>query len=117
MNIFGSIKDAIAKYAEVYIKLLKVNVIGKTSGLVAYVMYAFIFLLLFFCAMILFGFAVTEGLCALGLPRVASFFITFGLYLLMMVLLGIWRRSITGFFTNTFIRILTEGDNENNEDK
>ncbi len=115
MNIFGSIKDTIAKYAEVYIKLLKVNVIGKTSGLVAYVMYAFIFMLLFFCTMILFGFALVEGFCAMGLSRVASFFVTFGLYLLLMVLLVAMRKGITRFFTNTFIRILTEGDNENSE--
>ena len=117
MNIFGSIKDAIAKYAEVYIKLLKVNVIGKTSGLVAYVMYMFIFLMLFFCATMLLGFTLVEGFCAMGLPRVAAFSITFGVYLLLMVLLGTMRKSITRYFANTLIRILTEGDNENNEDK
>jgi len=114
MSIFGSIKDAVAKYADVYIKLFKVNAIGKTSGLLAYVMFALICMLLLFCTMILLGFGIAEGLCALGLTRVASFFITIGIYALLMVVVISMRRSITRSFADTFIRILTEGDNDNN---
>lgn len=114
MSIFGSIKDAIAKYAELYLSLLKVNVIGKTSGLMAYVMFAIICMLLVFCIIILLGFGIVEGFCAMGLERVAAFFATFGLYVVLLFVLISLRRKITRSFANTFIRILTEGDNEKN---
>ena len=114
LNIFSSIRDTIMQYVDVYLKLLKVNAIGKTSGLLAYVMFAFICLLLLFCTMVLLGFGLVEAFCALGIARVASFFITFGIYVLLMFVLISMRKSITRAFANTFIRILTEGDDDSN---
>ncbi len=116
MSIFASIKDAVAKYAEVYIKLLKVNAIGKTSSLMAYVMFALICMMLMFCTMLLLGFGLVEVFCVLGLSRVMAFVATFGVYLLMLFSALAMRKGITRAFAGAFVRILTEGDNENNED-
>lgn len=116
MSIFSSIKDAVARYADVYIRLFKVNAIGKTSGLLAYIMFAMICLLLMFCVMLLLGFGLVEAFCAMGLAKVAAFFVTIGIFILLLIIILSLRNAITRFFAGTFIRILTAGDKEDNND-
>ncbi|MBC7555006.1 MAG: hypothetical protein H7257_13640 [Taibaiella sp.] len=112
MSIFGSLKSTVAQYADVYIRLFKLNLIDKTSSLLSYVMFALICMFISFCTMLLLAFGIVELFCYMGLTRVASCFITMGVYILFLVIIVAMRKSITGMFAGTFIRIMTEEDKE-----
>ncbi len=113
MSIFGSLKSKITQYAESYIELFKLNLIGKTASLLSYFMFAMICMFVAFGIIILLGFGLTEVFIAVGLSKVAAIFITIGIYiLLLLVLLGL-RKNITNYFAGTFIKVMTEGEDEN----
>ena len=117
MSIFSSIKDKIAEYVELYIKLAKLNFMGSTARLIGYFMFALICLLLVACIMILLGFGIAEGFVELGMGRVAAFFTTVGVYVfLLLVLIGL-RKNITHYFAGSFISVMTEGEDEKTQHK
>ena len=120
-NIFSRIKEKITDYIDVRVKLIRLSVISRTSGILSYIMYAFICLFILFCILLFSGFGLTEGLIALGLSRLVSTLITLGVYILMLLLLVSMRKSIIKSFSNMFIRVLTEGgegdEGEDGEDE
>ena len=110
MGLLSQVKDKIAQYLDVYIKLFKINFIGRTSNLMSYFMFALIGLFIAFCIVLFTGFGLVELFVALDLPKLASFFIVVGIYLLLLVLVIACRKQIIRFFASGFIRVLTEGD-------
>ena len=116
MNIFGSLKEKITQYADVYLKLLKLNFIGRTASVMGYFMFAMICLFFIFCTMLLLGLGIVEAFCAMGLSRVASFFITLGIYVLFLFIFVSMRRRVTNFFAGLFIRMLTDENDATGND-
>jgi hypothetical protein len=117
MSIFSNLKDKVSQYIDVRVKLLKINFIGRTSGVLSYLMFGMIALFIFFCIVLFLGFGLTEMLVALELPKVAAFFITIGFYVVLLLLLFVCRKPITRFFASGIVRAMTEGDdNEKEED-
>lgn len=116
MSIFGSLKDKISQYIEVYIKLFKLNFMGSTAKLLSYVMFALICMFIVFITMLLMGLGIVEGFVEMGLSRVAASFATMGVFVLILGIVFALRANITNFFAGTFLRILTE-DHEDDEDK
>lgn len=106
--MFGSIKEKITQYIEVYVSLLKVNVIGHTSKLMGYVLFAMICLLIFFCTLIFSGFAIVEGFAALGMHRGWAFLATLAFYVFLLLGIISSRKSIIRSFANAIIKVLTE---------
>lgn len=116
MSIFGQIKEQITRVADVYIRLIKVNIIGKTASLFSYIIYAMIGMFVFFCFIIFTGLAITECMIAAGLSHMAASLITAGFYFLLLFLLLALRKKITGFFAGSIIRVLTEDDDAEEDD-
>ena len=112
MSIIDSLKNKISQYTDVYIKLFQLNLISKTSSLLSYFMFAIINIFLVFTIVTLMGFGLTAAWVAMGVPVVAAFFITVGIYLFLLFILVGLRKSVTRFFAGAFIRVLTEGDND-----
>lgn len=118
MSIFGSIKDKITRYAEVHINLFKLNMIKRTSNLMSFFMFAMICLFVLFCILLLAGMGLVEAFSAAGMSRVAATFLTAGVYFVVLFILMGLRRNITRFFADTFIGLLTEdGDDEDDNKK
>jgi hypothetical protein len=117
MSIFGQIKDKIAQYVDVRVKLVKLTVIGRTASLLSYFMYALLGIFVVFCILLFSGLSVVEGLMALGLSRLVSTVIMLGVYVLVMLLLVALRKSIIRAFSSIVIRILTEGDSHDDDDE
>lgn len=117
MSIFSSIKEKIAQYIDVYLKLAKVNFIKGSSNVLSYFIFVLICMFLVFCILLLLGLGLVQALHAAGLSLVASFFATVGIYfILLMVIMGL-RKNIVQFFSAAFIRMLTDNDNNaKNED-
>lgn len=111
-GIFGGIKEKVIRYVEVNVNLFKIKLIGRTSSLLSYFMFALIILILLCCIILFFGYGLTEVFFDAGLSRIASYFLTTGIYCALLALVVLLRKNITGFFNNAFIDILTEDDDE-----
>ncbi len=116
MNILATIKEKILEYLDVHIKLLKLNFIGQTSKVVSYFLFAFICLFILFAIVLFLGFGLTEIFMALGLTKLASFFVTIAVYILMLVIVVSCRKGITRFFASGIIAAMS-GDEKQNDDK
>jgi hypothetical protein len=114
-GIFSDIKEKVVKYIEVNISLFKINLIGKTSGLMSYFMFALIALFMVSCIILFVGFGLTEVFFESGFSRTASYFLTTGVYCLLLVVIVLLRRPIIRFFANSVVDVLTE-DERNDED-
>jgi len=118
MSILSQLKEKVTQYLNVYIKLLRVNFIGRTANIFSFFFFALICLFIFFCIILYVGFGLTEVFADAGLSKTASFFIVTGIYCLLLVLVIALRKPITRFFSSRFIRVLTEGDeDEEKEDQ
>ena len=115
MSILTQLKEKVTQYLNVYIKLLKVNFIGRTANVFSYFFFALICLFIFFCIILYVGFGLTELFADAGLSKTASFFIVIGIYVLFLVIVVALRKPVIRFFANGFIRVLTEGDDEEEE--
>ena len=117
MSIFSSLKEKVTQHVEVYVKLFKLNFIGRTANLLSYFMFAMICLMLVLCMFIILGLGMTELFIAGGLSKLASFFVTLGVYAVLLLIIVALRTKITRFFATGFIRALTEGDDEDEKVK
>jgi len=112
MSIFSSVKEKITQHLDVYIKLIKLDFIGRTAKLLSYFMFAMICLLLVLCVLLFLGFGMSETFIAMGMSKLASFFATLGVYVVMLLVVIGLRKNITRFFAGGFIQALTEEDYE-----
>lgn len=117
MSIFGSLKDKVTQYIEVYVKLFKLNFMGSTAKLLSYVMFSLICMFIGFITMMLLGLGIVEGFVELGLNRVGATFAAMGVFILILGLAFALRTNITNFFAGTFLKILTEDAHEDDEEK
>ena len=117
MSIFSSVKEKITQHLDVYIKLIKLDFIGRTAKLLSYFMFAMICLLLVLCIFLFLGFGMSETFVTWGMPKFAAFFTTLGIYVVLLAVIIGLRKNITRFFAGGFIQALTEEDEDNEEKK
>lgn len=115
MALFGNIKEKLLRYIEVQLDLVKVNFIGRTAGVMSYVMFALLGLFVFCCIILFIGLGLTEIFVEAGMSRVMALFITAAIYFLLLIIIILLRRNITGFFTDSFIEVLTDEDEDEDE--
>lgn len=112
MSFIGKWKDKIAHYIDVRLSLAKLSVIQTASNVLSYLIYVFISLFLTIAILIFLGIGLGEWLSDLVDSRAGGYFMTAGIFILLMVLLVVLRTTIVNAFSGTFIRIMTEGDEE-----
>lgn len=110
MGIFSSIKDKITRYIEVNIKLFKLDFIGRTANLMSFFMFALICLFMFCCILLFVGFGLTQVFVNAGASPVGAYFLTTGVYLLLLVVIILLRGSVTRILASAFIDVLTGND-------
>ena len=81
MGILAQLKEKIAGYANVYLKLIKLNFIGRTANIFSYFLFALICMFIFFCIILFIGFGLTEVFMDAGLSKMGSFFLVVCVYL------------------------------------
>jgi hypothetical protein len=113
MNVLSRLKEKVSEYIDVYVKLFKINFIGRTANLLGYFMFAVISLLIVFCIVLFSGFGLVEVFMGAGATKLVSFFLTVGVYLLLLSVVFACRKKLVRFFASAIIRVLTEGDEEN----
>ncbi len=117
MGIFTQLKEKVAQYVNVYVKLFKINFIGRTSNIFSYFLFALICLFIFFCIILFIGFGLTEVFVEAGLSKMLSFFLVVVIYVLMLIMVVALRKRVTRIFAAEFIKILTEDDEKENNNE
>lgn len=117
MSILNTLKEKIKDYADVYIKLLKLNFIEHTAKIISYLMFGMVCLFIVFGIVLFIGFGISEAFIAMGLSRVASFFITVGIYILLLALVIALRKNITNSVASGVINAMTDDDDDDDKKK
>lgn len=110
-------KHKVAHYIDVRMQLMKLNIIERVSGVLSYFIFAFIALFLLLAILIFLGIGLAEYFSELVNSRPGGYFMTTGVYALVMVILVMARTSITGKFSGIFIAMLTAGDDDDKDEK
>jgi hypothetical protein len=115
--MFGQIKDIIRRYLELQLKLLKLSFIGATANVVGYLLFTIIGILLMFGIVLFVGFGLTEEFVELGLSRPASYFLVVGIYLLLLAIIVMSRKTLVSIFAGKVIKVLTDDEVRHTEDE
>ena len=112
MSFITKWKDKITEYIEVNVQLAKLSFIERTSHILGYLIFSFVVLSLMLPILIFLGIGLSEVFTALFDSRIAGYFMTVGVYVLLMVLLVAMRKTIINKFATIFIAKLSEGDDD-----
>jgi hypothetical protein len=104
--------DKITHSLELRVQLVKINLIERISGVLSYFIFSFVVLFLTLAVLIFLGMGLSELFADLTDSRVAGYFITTGIYILLMVCIFAARKTFVRLFAGMFIRILTEDEEE-----
>lgn len=110
MSIFSRIKDRVTAYVDTYVKLMKLNFIEGAAKMVSFFLFVMICLFIVFVTIVFVGFGISESLVALGMSHLGAYFITAGVYLLLLFVFVLSRNGVLRFFGDMVVRMMTEGD-------
>ena len=121
MNLFTRWKDKATDYIDVRIGLLKLSLIERTSNVLGTLMISLIYFFVALAVLTFLGFGLMETFSSIldpniGSARVGGAFITAGIFALFLVLLFVLRKGIIAAFAGIFIRILTAGDDDEDDE-
>jgi hypothetical protein len=117
MGIISQLREKVTEYVDVYVKLFKLDFIGRTANLLSYFIFVLIGLFIAFCILLFIGFGLTEVFAEMGLTRMAGFFLVIGIYTLLLIIMFALRTRITRFFASGIIKVMTQGDDEEKQEK
>jgi hypothetical protein len=117
MNLLKSLKDKIARYIDVNVKLFKINFIQHTSNILSYFIFTIVSLFLLLAILIFMGLGLAEVFTAMVNSRIGGFFMVMGAYILLLIFIFGIRKWVIRGFAGAFIRILTEQDKDEEEEK
>ncbi len=116
MNLFTRWKDKATAYIDVRLGLLKLAFIERTSHVIGHLLLSIIYIFFTLATLTFLGFGLMETFSSLLDSRVGGAFVTAGIFMLMMVVIFLVRKSIINAFAGMFIRVLTEGDDDDEDE-
>lgn len=118
LNILSDLKDKVAHYLEVNLRLLQLNLIKRTSKVMGFFLFFIIILFVLFSILLFLGLGLAEVFTNIANgSRVAGFFMAMGSYFILILILFALRKSIVNGFANIFLPIFTEEDEDDAEDE
>lgn len=105
-------KDKVAHYIDVRLQLMKLSVVERVSGVLSYFLYVFISLFLAVTVLVFLGIGIGEFLSEVLDSRAGGFFITTGIYIVLLVILLMSRKAIINKLAGAFIAMLTDSSDE-----
>ncbi len=105
-------KDKVAHYIDVRLQLMKLSVVERVSGVLSYFLYVFISLFLAVTVLVFLGIGIGEFLSEVLDSRAGGFFITTGIYIVLLIILLMSRKAIINKLAGAFIAMLTDSSDE-----
>lgn len=115
VNIFSKVKDKVADYVDVKVKMMKLTFIEHVSGVMSYLLYIIVLLFILLAIVIFLGIGLSEYMAEVVDSRAGGFLITSGIYILLVFLFVALRKYILKLFSGLFIGVLTAA-NDDDED-
>ena len=117
LDQIGKWKDKITQYIELRAQLIKLGLIDRTSNVLSYFIFTFICLFFLLAIFIFLGMGTGEYFAAVLHSYTAGYFITAGIYILLLLMLVAFRKKIIDIFSSQFIQILTETDRDKSDEE
>lgn len=118
MSLFSNLKEKVAHYLEVNLRLLQLNFIKRTSNIMGYFIFLIIAMFCLFAMLLFMGFGLAEVFTYIANgSHIAGFFMTVGVYFLFILMLFGLRKRIIKIFASVFVAVLTESDDEDEEEE
>ncbi|MDH6533536.1 hypothetical protein D0T51_00865 [Parabacteroides sp. 52] len=115
-QIFTELKKDVSAYAELKFELLKLNTYERAGKIVGLLSYALVLLFLAFLATLFLFLALGVQLGHWLDSTSAGFAIVGGIYLIIIGIVIIYKKSLTTKVMNIIIETLDGGDNENQKE-
>ncbi len=109
--------DKIAHYIEMRFRLIKLDLIQSVSGILSYFLFSFIVLFVVLALLIFLGMGMSEYFAEVLDSRAGGYFMTTGIYLLLLLLLVACRKAIANKLGGIFVGILTKSDDDDDDEK
>jgi hypothetical protein len=110
-------KNKITHYIDLRTQLIKLGLIDRASGVLSYFIFTIISLFIVLAVFIFLGMGTAEYFAAVLGSYAAGYFITAGIYIVLLVILVALRKKIIDMFSSQFIAILTETDHDKTEEE
>ncbi len=118
VNIFGKVKEKVADYVDVKVKMMKLTFIEHVSNVMSYLLYIIVILFILLAIFIFFGIGLGEYMTEVVDSRAGGFLITSGIYVLLILLFVALRKHILRLFSGLFINVLTSAsEDDDGEDE
>lgn len=119
MGIFDSWKEKIAHYIDVRLRLIKLSIVERVSGILSYLILTFIALFVGISVLIFAGIALAEYFATILDSRSGGYLLTSGIFLLLFLSLFAFKKLIVRAISGIFIRVMTDtsDDDEDNNVK
>jgi len=120
MNILSKLINKISDYIDVRVNSIKLSFIERTSLVISNVIFILIAIFIAFGILLFFSFGIAEYFSWLTESRIGGFFLTMAMYLLLFILVIVFRKKIISRFADIFIGVFTnmdEDDESKKEDK
>ena len=116
MNPFNRWKDKATNYLDVRLGLIKLGLIDRASSVLGHLLISFIYIFLTLSTLTFIGYGLMEAFSNMLDSRVGGAFMTAGLFALLLAVTFVVRNSIINAFAGIFIRVLTENDEDDEEE-
>lgn len=110
MRLFSQIRKKVTRYFEVRMDLFKLEFIQRSSIILSYLIFSFLCLCISLPLFFFLGLALAEYLNELTGSRSVAFLLTSGIYVLIFILIFLFRVRIIRSFAGIFINVMTEDD-------
>lgn len=117
LGFIGKWKDKLVDYVDMRVRLVKLDFIERTSQVLSFFTFTIVCFLLVLPILLFMGIGVAEYLADLVGSRGGGYLIITGLYLLALGLLFIYRKLFIKKFTGLFIRVMTDDEDDDEDNR
>ncbi|MEO6832917.1 MAG: hypothetical protein ABI378_10525 [Chitinophagaceae bacterium] len=112
MSLFTTWKGKIEEYASLHISLFKLNLIERSAKLIGAMMLGFITMGLGLGVLAFIGYGLMQYFVQLLDSKIGGAFATAGIFLLIIIIVMLLRKSVINALASIFIDVLTDDTDE-----
>lgn len=110
LDFVGKWRDKIAEYIDTRIQLVKLELVERVSKVLSFFIFIIACFLLVLPMLLFMSMATAEFFADVMGSRSGGYFLITGIYLLLMIVLYIFRKPFIRKFTDLFIKVMTDND-------
>lgn len=113
--MLGKIIDKALSYLSAKLDLLKLSIIERVSLILGFFMFMMVSMIMVMAAMVFLGIGLSEYFAAITNSVPLGYLIVSGIYILLLVFIFIFKKTLSKWFAGLFVNLLTGEDEEEPE--